>query len=149
MNKDIDQVVAKQMKIIEFLSGEKLSEIPTERLSLAAIALATNNAYLGDQLADYQYKLEMTEATRKQVWADKYVEFKRSGIDGQKITQKDAEVFADIAVEGDIKEEIETRHSLQKIKMMRASCGDILTAIQTKISFAKEELRSSLMPNAK
>jgi len=155
-NERIDLVVAKQLKILKYLElhplfdGEDSTscEIMPDMLSRIAISLATNNAFLGQIVAHYQYELDMSEVVRKNARVDAYKKFRTTiKEDGKAISQGDAEVFADGEVSEMLKEEMETKRMLLKVKNLRADCGDMVTAIQSRIGFSRDELKNSLMPN--
>lgn len=140
----MEEAIKNQETIIKHINDSKISTLDGNTISRMIVHLATNNSVLGQMVAEYEYKLDMMTATRKSAWAEKFAEV-RSG--EEKITQKDTEVIADAEVEDMVKEEIETKHMLLKIKNMRSDCKDVQTALQSRLGHLKQERMDSMLPN--
>jgi len=141
---DIEKVVNNQLKIVNFLEKNKPNEINGDEISRMIIVLATNNCYLGQFVSSLEYALDMSTALRKSIWTDKYSEI-RKGI--EKVTQRDTEAFADKEVETMVKEEIELKRKLLKVKNLRVDCRELQTALQSRMGQLKSERLDAMLPN--
>ena len=77
-NKQIDEVVNKVMEILNDIDKVFIGRISGDKLTEIAIRLAQYKAYLGGEVAELGYQLNMMEAVREGVWADIYSEAKKS-----------------------------------------------------------------------
>lgn len=136
MKHELGVVIGKIEQCIDSITSEKISNINGDELSRKALFLSTHKFYLGSEISELEYNLNMNEAIRKQTWAEAYGEARKSE---EKTTQKDCEIIADEKVRASILEEIELKKNIMKLKMIRADVGDIVTTVQTRISVLKQE----------
>jgi len=164
MEKEIDEVVGKQMVVINYINGKVGNDIdgylqktdntdlPGEVVSRAIMVLSTNNVFLGLHVSKMDYEINMMEAIRKNSWTDEYAKA-RSGAKGSpenpvKVTQKDSEMIADRTVQTMIMDEIEAKRSLAKIKNLRTDCKELVTSLQSRLNHLKQErIDASMVPN--
>lgn len=143
--KPIDEIVKKQMNVIEWLENSDIKNIPGEDISRAIVVLSTNNVFLGEFVAEHDYEINMMEASRKNAWADSYAKQRSSEV---KITQKDSEINADQEVKKLVMDEIEAKRSLAKIKNLRMDCKELVSSLQSRLNHLKQErIDASMVPN--
>lgn len=154
----IDKIVTIQMEMVQYLSGRNLwnkndeygkdGELSGDDISRMITKMSTYNVYLGLYIAEFDFKINMMEAERKNCWADFYS--KQRSNPEIKITQKDAEIAADEIVSEAVNREIETKRQLVKIKNLRADCKDLVASLQSRLNQLKQErIEASMVPNPK
>lgn len=147
MNEGIDETVGKQIKIIQYIDKRDVATLQGDEISRMIVALSTNNCFLGQFVAERDYEINMMEAVRKDAWTDKYAEQRKSEV---KITQKDSEINADMAVKSMVMDEIEAKRSLAKIKNLRIDCKELVTSLQSRLNHLKQErIDASMVPDPK
>lgn len=145
MDKGIEEVIASQLKIVKYLDDHEIGKIGGDELSRMVVALATNNAYLGQLVAKYEYDHDMQEALAKNTEIKEYMAL-RNG-EG-KMSQGDAEKFSKDKTEDINKSAIKIKGNLLRIKNLRTDCKELQTAIQSRIGQLKQERMDAMLPNA-
>jgi len=147
-NKQINEVVAEVMNILNHIDKAKIAAIGGDKLTEIAIRLAEYKAYLGSEVAELSYQLNMMEAVREGVWADLFAQAKANGEPGGKpVTDTGARTFADRGTAESKMEEIELGRKFNKIKNLRQDIGDLITTIQSRIGHLKQERMDAMLPN--
>ena len=143
-SKQIDEVVAAVMDILNKIDQASIQNIGGDKLTEIAIRLAQYKAYLGGEVAELDYSLKMMEAVREGVWTDNYSEAKKTE---EKMTDKMACSLADTATREQKMEGIELGRKFNKIKNLRQDIGDLITVLQSRIGHLKSEKIDSMLPN--
>jgi hypothetical protein len=135
MTRELSVILGRIEQVIDSITSEKISNLQGEELSKKALFLSTHKYYLSSELAELEYGLNMNEALRKQTWAEAYAKARQV----EKSTSKDCEVTADNEVREMVKEEIELKKNITKLKGIRQDVSEITTTIQTRIGVLKQE----------